>query len=240
MRIKTTNTNPAGICRFSLLLIFFCIISVPLFAQFAGGNGDGFAVSALGSSGGEIPLPITLVLFNAQDDVDSVKLIWETATETNNDHFTVEKSTNGNDWALVKTVKGLGNSTAIHFYEAFDENPFSGLSYYHLKQTDYDGKSTFSKMESIYRGISSEGFSVFPNPTRNVLTVNVKKQIGMASVSIYSAYGQLVWSSFWNTSLKEEEESIDVSSLKAGWYFIRLYSLPDRTNSFAGSFIKTE
>jgi hypothetical protein len=223
--------------RFLFLLVFFCILNSRLSAQFSGGSGDGFAFGTLGSSGGEIPLPITLVLFDAQDDVDQVKLIWETATETNNDYFTIEKSINGNDWVEVKTVKGLGNSTAMHSYETFDETPFSGLSYYHLKQTDYDGKSTFSPMKSINRGTSAEGFSVFPNPAYNVLALNIKESIGMAPTTIYDVYGRLIWSSVLNTSLKE---TIDISSLKAGWYFIRIGSPADKNNFLTCPFIKIE
>jgi hypothetical protein len=239
MRIKTIHHKPTGLYRFSFLLLFFGIISTPLSAQFTGGNGDGFAVGAIGASGGEIPLPIKLILFDVQDDADSVKLVWETATETNNDHFTIEKSINGNDWVVVKTLKGAGNSTCIHFYETFDDTPYNGLSYYHLKQTDYDGKFTFSKIASVYKGATLEGFSVFPNPTRNTLVLNITESIGMAQVTIYNMQGELVWSSDLNTSLKEKE-IIDVSSLKAGNYFIRIRSLTDKNNAFGSRFIKTE
>jgi hypothetical protein len=236
MRIRLINNRLTGMYRYLFLLVFFCILNSKLSAQFSGGNGDGFAFGIIGSSGGEIPLPITLVLFDAQDDVDRVKLIWETASETNNDYFTIEKSANGNDWVEVKTVKGLGNSTSIHFYDVFDEDPFNGLSYYHLKQTDYDGKSTFSQMKSINRGTSSEAFSVFPNPANNVLALNIKESIGTVPATIYNMYGQSIWSSVLHTSSKE---TIDISSLKAGWYFIRLGS-SDKNNSLTCPFIKIE
>lgn len=239
MHIKLTHNKLTGCYQFPLLILFFCITNTPLSAQFSGGNGDGFASGSIGASGTEVLLPITLVSFDAEDKGDSVKLIWETATETNNDHFTVEKSINGTNWVEVKIIKGAGNSTSIHDYETFDNAPYSGLSYYHLKQTDYDGKTTVSRMESIYRGNGSEGFSLFPNPTRNVLVLNIKESMGMASVTIFNIYGQLVWSTIQNTSIKKEE-IIDISSLKAGSYFIRIASSTDKNNSFGCQFIKTE
>lgn len=206
-------------------------------AQYSGGNGDGFGTGFIGTSGNETPLPITLILFDVQDNTDNVKLIWETATETNNDHFTIEKSMNGNDWVIVKNIKGQGNSNSVHSYETYDEAPFSGLSYYHLKQTDYDGKFTFSEIKSIYRGTTTEGFSVFPNPTRNTLVLNIQERMETVAATIYNVYGELVWSSVLNTAL-EEEKIIDISSLKAGWYFIRIRS--DKNNSFGSQFIKIE
>jgi len=240
MRIKIVHHKLTGIHQFSfLLLLFFCIICKPTSAQFSGGSGDGFAQGSIGSSGTEVLLPIALVLFDVEDKMDSVKLVWETASETNNDYFTIEKSNNGTDWVAVKTIKGYGNTSCIHFYELYDNTPFSGLSYYHLKQTDYDGKFTCSKMESIYRGAATEDFSVFPNPTHNVLALNIKESLGMASVTIYNLYGQLVWSSIQNTSLKEKEQ-IDISALKAGSYSIRISSLVDKTNLFGCQFIKIE
>ena len=85
------------------------------------------------------PLPIELLSFNAVLENRIVKLTWKTASETNNDFFTLEKSKDGISWESFKTVDGAGSSSSILNYEDYDQNPYSGVSYYRLKQTDFNG-----------------------------------------------------------------------------------------------------
>ncbi|MBI2268820.1 MAG: hypothetical protein HYU69_00520 [Bacteroidetes bacterium] len=85
-------------------------------------------------------LPIELLGFTAVSEKSFVKLNWSTATETNNDYFTVERSGNGSNYDLVQTIKGAGNNTTKLEYELIDSKPLKGINYYRLKQTDYDGK----------------------------------------------------------------------------------------------------
>jgi hypothetical protein len=96
-------------------------------------------------------LSIELVFFYARPDKDKrkVKLEWQTASEVNNDFFTIEKSLNGTDWEIVKKVDGAGNSGKLLNYSAYDYSPYAGVSYYRLKQTDYDGGYTISGIISI-------------------------------------------------------------------------------------------
>ncbi|PKR80526.1 hypothetical protein CW751_09125 [Brumimicrobium salinarum] len=92
------------------------------------------------------PLPIELISFSADESAfkNQVDLNWSTASEKNNDFFTLEKSTNGKDWELLKTLNGAGNSTHTLKYRWTDQSPYSGISYYRLKQTDFDGKFSYS------------------------------------------------------------------------------------------------
>lgn len=235
MRSNKLTYTLTNTCTFIVLL--FCCITTKLSAQFTGGNGDGFASGTIGSSGTEVLLPVTLLSFHLEDKAESVKLVWETASENNNDYFTIERSNNGTDWTAIATIKGSGNSIDMHSYETYDNQPYSGLSYYQLKQTDYDGKSTFSTIESIYRGTGGS-FSVFPNPAQNTLLLNLQEQVEATSVTIYNVYGQLVWSSAQYISLKKEA-SIDVSFLPSGAYFIRV-STADKSNLLGCQFIKAD
>jgi hypothetical protein len=237
MRIKLTHTS-TRIHQFIILLSFLCIPSIHTSAQFSGGNSDGFATGTIGSSGTEVLLPVTLILFDVVDTEERIKLIWETASETNNDYFTIEKSVNGNDWTPIQVIKGQGNSTCKQLYETYDEHPVDGLSYYHLKQTDFDGKSTVSQMESVYRGTMDE-FSVFPNPTHNVLVLTVKESMERTPVNVYNTMGQLVWSTVLNTTLSKQE-LLDMSALQAGWYFIQLSSPTGKKNSQSCQFLKVD
>ena len=86
-------------------------------------------------------LPITLIEFKATSIHNAVKLVWSTASETNNDYFTLFRSPNGFEyWELVGSIDGAGNSNNIINYSYIDDTPIIGINYYVLMQTDYDGK----------------------------------------------------------------------------------------------------
>ncbi len=114
-----------------------------------------------------ITLPITLLSFDAEKQVNSVLLNWVTVSEINNDYFTIEKSMNGIDFVSVGTVKGSGNSTEKNEYNLVDAKPYNGVSYYRLKQTDYNGSFTYSELRVVeYKGKSSNS-KIYPNPSKD-------------------------------------------------------------------------
>ncbi|MCB9196498.1 MAG: T9SS type A sorting domain-containing protein [Flavobacteriales bacterium] len=88
------------------------------------------------------PLPITLTNFEAQVVDEIIAINWNTQSEINNDFFTLEKSTDGVNYGLFKTVPGNGNSNTPIEYSAVDDYPVYGKNYYRLSQTDYDGNTT--------------------------------------------------------------------------------------------------
>jgi len=128
----------------------------------------------LASSDLNTPLPIELIDFNAEVINNSViQLRWKTATETNNDYFTIEKSVDASNWEVVEFVSGSGNSNAVLAYSSRDENPFTGLSYYRLKQTDFDGRFSFSEVVTVNIAPSNRE-QLYPNPTDGLITLRGK------------------------------------------------------------------
>ena len=97
-------------------------------------------------------LPIELLSFTAKEiSGNLVQLEWETASETNNDYFIVEKSTDGINYTSIGNVKGSGNSTNNHNYSWLDKkNESIPLSYYRLQQVDFDGTRNLSPTISFY------------------------------------------------------------------------------------------
>ncbi len=89
------------------------------------------------------PLPVELLYFKATADHKNrcIKLKWATATETNNDYFTIKKSHDGSSWNTTGFVNGKGNSNNQINYQYQDNYPVTGISYYKLKQTDFDGSN---------------------------------------------------------------------------------------------------
>ncbi len=119
-------------------------------------------------------LPIKLLSFNARLVDDKVILNWKTSSEINNDFFTIEKSRDGNEWSVINKIKGGGNSTGTLEYSEIDFYPFSEISYYRLKQTDFDGSFSYSNV-IIVNDKDNESIHVFSNPLSNVISVENNK-----------------------------------------------------------------
>jgi Secretion system C-terminal sorting domain len=111
------------------------------------------------------PLPIELLSFYAKPNGAVVNLKWVTASEINNDFFTIERTSDGINFEFVGTEKGAGNSTSILNYSLTDKAPLAGISYYRLKQTDFDGKYVYSDLKMVSFGNNEKfSFSIYPNP----------------------------------------------------------------------------
>lgn len=112
-----------------------------------------------GSSAPNTALPVEFLFFTASlNNQNEVILNWATASELNNDFFTVERSVDGLTWEVVDIVNGSGTTPIRNDYNAKDLRPYSGLSYYRLKQTDFDGAFEYADIVSIF--ISSEDKSL--------------------------------------------------------------------------------
>jgi hypothetical protein len=96
-----------------------------------------------------VNLPIELLYFKGSVYNSDNILHWSTASEDNNDYFTIEKTKDGIDWEIVTRESGGGNSSNQLYYSSVDENVESIINYYRLKQTDYDGRFKYSDIISI-------------------------------------------------------------------------------------------
>jgi hypothetical protein len=112
-------------------------------------------------------MPVNLTGFNVRADKNHVLLQWTTVTETNNDHFDIERSTNGTSFTKIATVNGNGTSSQAHTYQAYDNSPFNGMNYYRIKQYDRDGKVSVSDTRSLKMILQNYSVSVYPNPARS-------------------------------------------------------------------------
>lgn len=144
------------------------------------------------------PLPITLVSFEAfaQQEENSqepyVALRWTTAREIDNDFFTIERSTDGESFIEIQRIPGAGNSDAVISYGTSDNTPLHGISYYRLKQTDFDGTFTYSKVVSVRVNLSlASRLSVYPNPNSSSRFFLNMKSEEVKSLAIYDLSGRL-------------------------------------------------
>ncbi|MBK9420204.1 MAG: hypothetical protein IPN44_04030 [Flavobacteriales bacterium] len=114
----------------------------------------------LASSSTENPLPIELLSFTALANGDRVDLAWETASEKDNDHFNVERSSDAVTFEPISQVSGAGNSQGVLHYTDVDRQPLPGLSYYRLRQTDFNGTATVSPAVPVFFNRTNIGLTV--------------------------------------------------------------------------------
>lgn len=114
--------------------------------------------------GGTNPLPVELVEFNAFASDNTVDLSWNTASEINNDFFTIERTKDGSRYEEVGRVKGHGTTSIPKSYKLTDKTPYSGRSYYRLKQTDFNGEVYYSDLKEVEMA-NVRTFTVYPNPS---------------------------------------------------------------------------
>ncbi len=146
------------------------------------------------------PLPVELVVFRADVVGGVVQLYWRTASETQNDFFTVERSETGETFTPLGRVNGQGSTSQVHEYFFTDSNPVAGVLYYRLRQTDFDGTFSFSDVISVnIQNHAHPVLSVFPNPagkmgfTLQVTGVSARTQ--PLRVHVFSVQGHL-WRQF--------------------------------------------
>jgi hypothetical protein len=164
------------------------------------------------------PLPIDLLSFSGECLSNQIRLNWETATETNNDYFSIERSNDGINWVEIGKINAEGNSSTSSKYFLDDENQYDEISYYRLKQHDYSGvMRTFSpiSVQNCYFG--NEVLSIFPNPAQNVININFNGDIEQVSdTKILDLFGRQTYQS------STYQSAINIENFEDGIYFLQL------------------
>jgi hypothetical protein len=164
-----------------------------------------FAVASTSS-----PLPVQLVSFTARWVNRSVELEWKTATELNNNYFDIERSATGFQFEAIGRLNGAGTSNTSQVYRFTDEAPLSGISYYRLKQVDFDGTYEYSYVISVTNPYSYPGFVVYPNPVEGQFVYFTEE----VNVQLFNSLNQPIL-------FRSKVTSLDVSQLPAGLYLLR-------------------
>lgn len=182
------------------------------------------------------PLPVQLSGLDAVADGNKVHLIWQTASETSNAIFEVQRKAGvQSKWRTVGSVEGAGTVTEPQSYRFTDENlPYKADQFtYRLRQVDMDGSASYSEEITVeLRSREVELLSPYPNPAQDQATVRYavpKKR--EATLRIYDVLGREVKTSVSGKREGRHERQIDVSDLSSGTYFFRLE---------AGNTVKTQ
>lgn len=182
-----------------------------------------FSEFGVAQGGGE-SLPIDLVSFGAQPDGTRVRLDWTVSMEINNDYFTIERSLDGVDFEPVAVVQGGGNHSIETDYQTYDENPEMGLSYYRLKQTDFDGQFKVYDMVSVMMtSTASTSFDIYPNPNKGSFTISLDTPFDRTNVMVLNAMGQMVYINELVNTTGKTKTQLDLGDVLAtGIYFVKV------------------
>jgi hypothetical protein len=156
-------------------------------------------------------LPVELTDFSVGCTMQGVEVEWETASEINNDFYTIERSSNGTDFYQVATIDGGGKSSSFRQYSWTDHSPESIGYYYRLKQTDYDGNTVELGEKSAFC-LDGSPLTLYPNPVSDQLFFTNTFRTDL--VEILDVSGRKVM------NVNVGSNSVDVSSLPAGLYLL--------------------
>ena len=174
-----------------------------------------FSQFALGMS--SYPLPINLVNFSGECLDNYIKLNWSTASEINNDYFTLEKSSNMIDFKPIAKIYANGTTSEESFYSFNDFDKLSN-QYYKLKQTDFNGKYWYSKPISINcKNLSDNNFVIF-NDDQNITLDYMGSFEGEYEVSLIDYTGREISSKYININKNEKRYQLFNNNLAAGIY----------------------
>ena len=171
------------------------------------------------SLNGGATLPIQLLSFTVKEEVQHIKVQWQSALEINNNYYIVERSQDLVNWEELSMVEGGGTSSFYQSYEYIDLYPLQGASYYRLSQVDFDGATIFLGVRKINMDLLE--WKVYPNPAMDYLVI--EGHLNMTDeIEIYASSGFRVSIKTPTTTVSDQQVRLDISDLTRGLYYIRL------------------
>ncbi len=175
-------------------------------------------------SAGITLLPVEFTAFTAQAAREGAWLRWQTATESNNKGFFVQRSADGQRWQDITFVAGYGDSHTARDYAFLDEKPNTGTNYYRLLQMDHDGQTAYSHIAQVAFGTTPDGGGgarLFPVPADTQLTLSLDQTYtSPLTAFVFQTTGQLV--ATYTIAAEQQQLDMDVAHLPAGSYWVKI------------------
>jgi hypothetical protein len=175
-------------------------------------------------------LPIELILFEAALKMNRIHLNWTTETEENNSHFEIQRSSDGAYFQTIGQISGHGTTISSHYYTYIDTDPLVGYNYYRLKQFDFDGDYTYSKI--IVKKLAGHLNTplIYPNPVDKLLSIELRDlDTKYLHIALVNKIGQVVYQKQYNTP--NDRINIPVHELPKGTYQV-VFNKDGETTSY--------
>ncbi|MFH2143670.1 MAG: GEVED domain-containing protein [Bacteroidota bacterium] len=185
------------------------------------------------------PLPVELSSFSGKNNENENILEWITVTEINNDYFTLERAKDGFTFEEIAKIKGAGNSNSLNNYEFIDKSPFDGVTYYRLKQTDFDGTESYAHNLVALCVNHPIDYVIYPNPANNRIMIHsTSSKEENVIIEITDISGRvIVQQKTYNIKGVNEATSIDINKFCEGIYFMTINDI-NNNNIIQKKFVK--
>ncbi|MEO0471724.1 MAG: T9SS type A sorting domain-containing protein [Bacteroidota bacterium] len=169
----------------------------------------------------QVGLPVEWMGFEAVAiSEEAIQLNWQTASEINNDRFSIEKSGDGENFQAIGTLKGVGNSQQVNSYDFVDKTPMHAVNYYRIKQIDLDGEFSYSDIRQVQMADWSATFlQAYPNPaTDKIHVISRLSNSSMYTLRLSDLQGKVLHEQRTEVSLQPVEINLD--GLAKGMYIL--------------------
>jgi len=196
-------------------------------------DAENFSITASGANGCDVTetyavnctkLPIELASLVGEATPAGNIVKWVTASEIENDYFTLASSQDGVTFKNIATVNGNGTSSLVNNYDYLDRDAQNGVTYYRLSQTDFDGTSEVVGVVSVQRGEDIFGITdIYPVPATSVVNIDYTSMVDVnVVVEVYDVIGRMVESISVPTIAGINQLGLDVESYTEGIYFVSI------------------
>lgn len=186
---------------------------------------SGFSWFVISSSNSD-PLPVELIHFEAGCQQGTVRLDWATASEQNNQYFSIERSKDGTNWYEIGRVTGAGNSNELRTYDFNDTAPLEGTSYYRLVQVDVDGQSQTFEPAAVNCYVNANvSMLLYPNPATDeaMLDMYADREYPEGNIRITDVSGRRVKEISVNIAAGQNKFALSgLNALHAGIYYVQI------------------
>ena len=185
-----------------------------------------FANISYVDSSGEVPLgasvlPVLFSNFNARCTENGAWVSWTTGSEFNSSYFELQRSSNGNSWTSVATVKASGNTSIGKTYQQLDPNS-SDNAFYRIKEADIDGNIVYTSIFRTNCTGTNLGMVIYPVPARDLLNVVIKSDRAVKTqLLLVDGVGRVVSRMDANLSIGNNTLLFNLKGLASGEYLIR-------------------
>ncbi len=168
------------------------------------------------------PLPVEWLRYSAECNSGDVTIKWSTASEQNADYFTVERSTDGTSFSTIKHVLASGNSSTIKNYSAIDTEPYSGLSYYRVRETDFNGSYMTTNFMTV-NGCSNDNIFIYGSVGGFSVDIDATED-AQYTFELHDMLGNKLMNEMKTVSQGGNHLKIYVSDIASAIYVAKVYS----------------
>jgi len=170
-----------------------------------------------------VTIPLKWLTFTAEKaTANTVLLKWSTTSELNNDHFNIQRSSNGYDFVSIGNVASRNNIATDNYYSYTDQQMINGTNFYRLEQVDRDGHSSYSGIVRIK--VDAGSWYSFPNPAVSQTTIYTRSPLTNLSVTLFDVKGNAVYKRLFGMTVAGQSITIPLSKLTKGIYLLKVNS----------------